>query len=106
MLTQWGEAGSSLRAWQEFAKAWMGFAPPCPKGRGIWNLDGMDVAVVPHRRRIVTVVGRPLHVEAPSSTPTEEQVTALHTAYVEELARLFHEYGPKYAPGVELNFVA
>ena len=66
----------------------------------------MDLAVVPHRRRIVTVVGRPVHVEQVTGEPTEAQVAAVHGQYLEELARLFHTYGPKYAPGVQLKFVA
>jgi hypothetical protein len=66
----------------------------------------MDVASLPHRRRIVTVVGAPIMVERIEGTPTQEQIRTTHEKYVEALFDLFHEYAPQYAPGVELNLIA
>jgi len=106
VLTQWQGEGGWARRIQNLLKGMFGFAPPCPKGRGIWHLDGMDVASLPHRRAITTVVGAPISVQKIEGTPTQDQIRDTHEKYVEALADLFYEYAPQYAPGVELNFVA
>ncbi|CAN8020887.1 unnamed protein product, partial [Ixodes persulcatus] len=77
--------GSGLRMIQELVKRWIGVAPVLFHGHGL----------LPFRAQIVTVVGKPIHVER-MEDPTLKQIDELHSKYKEALAKLFHENKHKY----------
>merc|ERR1712094_109558 len=54
--------GSALRRMQNSMKKLMKFTFPAVYGRGLFNYD---FGWMPHRRRIVSVVGAPIHISAP-----------------------------------------
>lgn len=84
--------GSRLRSFQTWAEKWVGFTPVIFFGRGIFQYN---YGLLPHRRRITVVVGKPLQVEKVDN-PTREQIAQLHADYVEALTNLYYEYNPKY----------
>ena len=61
-------------------------------GRGIFQYNW---GLLPHRKPITVVVGKPLFVEKVEN-PSKEQIENLHENYVQELTKLYEEYNPKY----------
>jgi hypothetical protein len=51
---------------------------------------------MPFRRKITTVVGRPIDVPEKIEKPTEEQINQLHDIYVNELIQLYNDHKDKY----------
>ncbi|XP_033127049.1 2-acylglycerol O-acyltransferase 1-like [Anneissia japonica] len=84
--------GSFLRKLQRFLTTIMGFAPPIFHGRGIFNYI---FGIVPYRRPINTVVGKPIPVKQ-ISKPTEADIKAVHDKYKIELEKLFNDHKTKY----------
>ena len=84
--------GTWLRTFQTVAEKWLGFVPVLFFGRGIFQYN---YGIVPHRKPITVVVGKPISVEKVEN-PTQEQIENLHAKYVEELEKLYEEYNPKY----------
>ena len=82
-----------LKRVQNKFKEMLSFALPIIWGRGIFNYN---VGLMPHRRAIHTVIGRPIDVARVEHEPSDEQVQELHARYVEELTRLFEENKSKY----------
>ncbi|XP_056451361.1 2-acylglycerol O-acyltransferase 2 [Gadus chalcogrammus] len=95
--------GTWLRAIQEKLQAVMGISLPLFHARGVFQYS---FGLMPYRKPINTVVGRPIRVEK-NEKPTVEQLDALHQHYMEELSNLFDQHKTDY--GVEkdtyLNFV-
>lgn len=73
----------------------MGFTIPLFHARGVFNYD---VGMMPYRRPLNIVVGRPVAV-LQSKTPDPAYVDEVHAAYVEELLRLWEEWKDTFARG-------
>jgi 2-acylglycerol O-acyltransferase 2 len=86
--------GSRLREFQHKLQKVMGFSFPLVKGRGIFNYD---YGLLPHRRPINTIVGKP--IPCPKiDNPTNEDIDKYHQIYITELTQLFEEHKQKYSP--------
>jgi len=84
--------GSWIRKLQIKMKKICGYSPPLFHGRGIFNYT---FGIMPYRKPIYTVVGKPIRVQK-CEEPTDEQVTALHELYEQGLIDLFEENKLKY----------
>ena len=71
----------------------LGFTVPLFHARGVFNYD---YGLMPYRRPLNIVVGRPIKVEQ-ASEPAETYVDALHAAYVKELERIWEEWKNQFA---------
>ncbi|XP_035954582.1 2-acylglycerol O-acyltransferase 1 isoform X4 [Halichoerus grypus] len=85
--------GSWLRTVQEKLQKVMGFALPLFHARGIFQYN---FGLMPYRKPIHTVVGRPIPVHQ-TLHPSPEQVEELHQTYMEELRKLFEAHKRKFA---------
>eukprot|EP00475_Leptophrys_vorax_P013656 TRINITY_DN2002_c0_g1_i1.p1 TRINITY_DN2002_c0_g1~~TRINITY_DN2002_c0_g1_i1.p1 ORF type:complete len:429 (-),score=119.01 TRINITY_DN2002_c0_g1_i1:78-1364(-) len=87
--------GSSLRKWQDNLTKKMGFALPLVRGRGIFNYS---VGLMPHRRRITSVVGRPIQLPRLQDYEiTDDIINHYHQLYVDSLFEVFNFHKGKYA---------
>lgn len=94
--------GSRLRCLQTWLTRKMGFSPPLFIGRGIFQYSW---GLLPYRRPVVTVVGRPLNVPK-SVNPSAEEVDRVHRQYIDALVQLFNEHKARYgAPEAELTII-
>jgi len=84
--------GSGLRHFQETFKKFFGFAPPLFYGRGIFNYT---LGLIPFRKPIYTIVGRPIDVEL-NANPDQETIDKIHELYLTELSNLFDEHKLNY----------
>ena len=93
----------AVQKWQLWIKKVLGFTTPLFHGRGVFNYD---VGLMPYRRPVNVVVGRPIKVEQ-QTTPVDEYVNTVHEQYVAELERIFRTYKAEFAPdsGSELEIV-
>lgn len=91
--------GSMLRRFQDWFERNFAFSPPIFYGRGIFQYS---IGIVPYRKPINVVVGKPIKVEQ-IEHPTSEDIERMHAKYVEALVQLYEEYNPKYGnPDVKL----
>lgn len=82
---------------QMLVKKMAGFTVPLFHARGIFNYD---VGMMPYRRAVNIVVGRPIEVVQQGQTDGHVPDTYLdevHTKYCEELKRLWDEYKDTFA---------
>ncbi|KAI5285012.1 diacylglycerol O-acyltransferase 1 [Ascosphaera aggregata] len=80
---------------QLLVKKLMGFTVPLFHARGVFNYD---VGMMPYRRPLNIVVGRPIQVEqAEHEQPDPEYVDKLHGQYVQELERLWEEHKDQFS---------
>ncbi|XP_023197571.1 2-acylglycerol O-acyltransferase 2 [Xiphophorus maculatus] len=95
--------GTWLRWTQDRLQSIMGVSLPLFHARGIFQYS---FGLMPYRRPIHTVVGRPIKVEK-KEKPTGEELDALHQLYMDELSSLFDEHKGNYGvdKDVHLNFV-
>ncbi|NXD11233.1 MOG2A acyltransferase, partial [Nothocercus nigrocapillus] len=84
--------GSWLRRLQYQLQQIMGISLPLFHARGIFQYS---FGLVPYRRPICTVVGKPIPVQR-KHNPSEEEVDQLHEKYLEELSKLFEDHKAKY----------
>ncbi|XP_077197345.1 2-acylglycerol O-acyltransferase 2 [Paroedura picta] len=84
--------GSWLRWTQEYLQKIMGISLPLFHARGVFQYS---FGLLPYRRPIYTVVGKPIQVEK-KHNPSQEEVDELHEKYMEELCKLFEEHKLKY----------
>ncbi|XP_051009979.1 2-acylglycerol O-acyltransferase 1-like [Acomys russatus] len=84
--------GSWLRTVQDTMLNLTGFTIPLICGRGIFQYS---FGLMPYRKPIYTVVGRPIPVQQ-TLHPTPEQIEELHRTYLQELRTLFEEHKGKY----------
>ncbi|KAH7257449.1 diacylglycerol acyltransferase-domain-containing protein [Fusarium tricinctum] len=71
------------------------FTVPALHGRGVLNYD---VGLMPYRRPVNIVIGRPLRVErAHGSQPAQEDIDELHERYVQEIEKLWETYKDQFA---------
>ncbi|KAK9760171.1 diacylglycerol O-acyltransferase 1 [Basidiobolus ranarum] len=98
------EPGTKVRQVQSRIQQIFGFTVPLFYGRGIFNYD---LGILPHRRPIVVVVGKPIDVEK-IENPTEEDIKKYHELYVAALQELYNKYKDVYAKErvSELRFIA
>ncbi|KAK4949621.1 diacylglycerol O-acyltransferase 1 [Elasticomyces elasticus] len=78
---------------QLLAKRLLGFTVPLFHARGVFNYD---VGIMPYRRPLNVVVGRPVHV-VQAEKPDPRYVEELHALYVEELRRIWDEWKDVFA---------
>ncbi|XP_013415565.1 2-acylglycerol O-acyltransferase 1 [Lingula anatina] len=84
--------GSFLRRLQETLMKYCGFSLPAFHGRGVFNYT---FGIVPFRKPVNTVVGRPIEVEK-NENPSKEQVEDVHAKYVAALQQLFEDNKKQY----------
>ncbi|KAI5307882.1 diacylglycerol O-acyltransferase 1 [Ascosphaera atra] len=81
---------------QLIVKKIMGFTVPLFHARGVFNYD---VGMMPYRRPLNIVVGRPIHVvQCEDGKVDPAYVDQLHEEYVQELERLWEEGKDTFAP--------
>ena len=78
---------------QLVVKKVLGFTIPLFHARGVFNYD---VGMMPYRRPLNVVVGRPIKVEQ-ASKPADDYVDELHGMYVKELERIWEEWKDEFA---------
>uniref|UniRef100_A0A8C6TRK9 Acyltransferase n=1 Tax=Neogobius melanostomus TaxID=47308 RepID=A0A8C6TRK9_9GOBI len=95
--------GTWLRWTQEKLQSIMGISLPLFHARGVFQYS---FGLMPYRKPIHTIVGRPIRVEK-NPKPTLEELDALHQHYMDELSNLFEEHKSNYGvdKDVHLNFV-
>ncbi|XP_030332402.1 2-acylglycerol O-acyltransferase 2 [Strigops habroptila] len=84
--------GSWLRKLQLRLQKIMGVSLPLFHARGIFQYS---FGLVPYRRPIYTVVGKPIPVQR-KHKPSEEEVDRVHEIYLKELNKLFEEHKARY----------
>ncbi|XP_060922484.1 2-acylglycerol O-acyltransferase 1 isoform X1 [Limanda limanda] len=86
-------SGSNLRTLQNQLQSILGFAVPLFHARGVFQYS---LGLMPYRKSIHTVVGKPISV-AQTSCPSSEDIESLHQVYLTCLKDLFeqnkHTYG-------------
>ncbi|KAH9032319.1 DAGAT-domain-containing protein [Lactarius hengduanensis] len=87
------EKGTTLYKIQKKFQNVFGFTLPLFHGRGILNYNW---GLLPYRRRIIAVIGRPVHVKKMNS-PTVEQIREVQEAYIAELMRIWNTYKDEFA---------
>lgn len=71
------------------------FTVPALHGRGVLNYD---VGLMPYRRPVNIVVGRPLRVERPHGPqPAQEDIDELHERYIREVEKLWEAYKDQFS---------
>ncbi|XP_072257966.1 2-acylglycerol O-acyltransferase 2 [Pyxicephalus adspersus] len=84
--------GSFLRKFQEKLQKIMGVALPLFHARGIFQYS---FGLIPYRKPIHTIVGKPIKVTE-NQSPSDEEVDMLHKLYMEKLSELFEEHKTQY----------
>jgi 1-acyl-sn-glycerol-3-phosphate acyltransferase len=98
---------SSQRPWlhrtQMFMKKAFGFTAPIFHARGVFNYD---VGIMPYRRPLNIVVGKPIKVEK-RAVADEKYVLELQEKYIQELEKMFDDWKEEFAPDriEDLNIV-
>ncbi|XP_028654079.1 2-acylglycerol O-acyltransferase 2-A [Erpetoichthys calabaricus] len=87
--------GSMLRNIQERLQKIMGVALPLFHARGVFQYS---FGLLPFRKPIFTVVGRPIPVQK-NPNPSKEEIDKLHAKYLESLIQLFEEHKAQH--GIE-----
>ncbi|KAI9781384.1 MAG: diacylglycerol O-acyltransferase 1 [Geoglossum umbratile] len=91
-----------IHKFQMAVKRLLGFTIPLFHARGVFNYD---VGLMPYRRPVNIVVGRPIKVER-QTVPEEGYVNSVHEEYVRELERLWEEWREDFGGGdVRLEIV-
>lgn len=90
-------ASSRFRRLQLRLQKELGFAIPFFFGRALTGgvlhrVFGMNRGVMPLRMPVQSVVGKPIHVDAPVPKPTQEQIDELHARYVAGLQEIYDDW--------------
>ncbi|PNY24462.1 Diacylglycerol O-acyltransferase 2A [Tolypocladium capitatum] len=73
------------------------FTIPALHGRGLLNYD---VGLMPYRRQVNIVVGKPIQVhELHGNQPSQEEINRYHELYLDEVERLYAAYKDQFANG-------
>jgi 2-acylglycerol O-acyltransferase 2 len=83
----------SIHKAQLLIKKLLGFTIPLFHARGVFNYD---VGLMPYRRRLNIVVGRPIKVTR-SVQPQQEEIDKLHEQYVKELESIWNSWKDDFA---------
>lgn len=88
---------------QLLVKKVLGFTVPLFHARGVFNYD---VGLMPYRKPLNIVVGRPITV-VQSAHPLQEDIDRVHEQYVQELEAIWHTWKDTFAKDrkEELKFV-
>jgi 2-acylglycerol O-acyltransferase 2 len=78
---------------QMAVKKFMGFTVPLFHARGVFNYD---VGMMPYRRPINIVVGKPIQI-VQSKNPDAEYVDKIHQQYIDELVRIWEDWKDTFA---------
>ncbi|GLD71686.1 2-acylglycerol O-acyltransferase 2-A-like isoform X2 [Lates japonicus] len=84
--------GSPLRTLQNRLQSIMGVAMPLFHARGVFQYS---FGLMPYRKSIHTVVGKPISV-AQTPSPSNEDIESLHTLYLQSLTDLFEQHKHTY----------
>lgn len=84
--------GSLIRTIQEKLQKVMGVALPLFHARGVFQYS---FGLIPYRKPITTVVGKPILVTE-NPNPSNEEVDRMHNLYKEKLCELFEEHKTRY----------
>ncbi|XP_066450242.1 2-acylglycerol O-acyltransferase 2 [Eleutherodactylus coqui] len=84
--------GSWLRTVQEKLQKLMGVALPLFHARGVFQYS---FGLIPYRRPINTIVGKPIPV-VENPNPSVEEVDRMHKLYMQKLSELFEEHKTLY----------
>ncbi|PPQ85401.1 hypothetical protein CVT25_006397 [Psilocybe cyanescens] len=97
------EKGTTVYALQRKFQSMFGFTLPLFHGRGLLNYN---LGLMPYRRQIVAVIGRPIHVQQ-CDKPSLDEVMRVQEKYIEELLRIWNTYKDKFAKARlrELNII-
>ncbi|EPQ56172.1 diacylglycerol acyltransferase [Gloeophyllum trabeum ATCC 11539] len=87
------EKGTTIYALQKKFQSVFGFTLPLFHGRGMLNYN---LGLMPYRRRIVSVIGRPILCEK-CEKPSMEEVTRVQQEYIAELLRIWDTYKDQFA---------
>ncbi len=87
------ESHPYIHKFQLLVKKVMGFTVPIFHARGIFNYD---VGMMPYRRPINIVVGRPIRV-VQNNHPDADYLDQVHEQYISELVRLWDEHKDTFA---------
>jgi len=87
------EKGTTIYALQRKFQSIFGFTLPLFHGRGLLNYN---LGLMPYRRQIVAVIGRPIHVEK-CEKPSIEEIKRVQENYIEELMRIWNAYKDVFA---------
>ncbi|KAF8806928.1 DAGAT-domain-containing protein [Phlegmacium glaucopus] len=87
------EKGTTIYALQRKFQSMFGFTLPLFHGRGLLNYN---LGLMPYRRQIVAVIGKPIHVQQ-CDKPTLEEVMRVQKKYIEELTRIWNTYKDRFA---------
>lgn len=87
-------AGSRIWKFQKSIQKLSGWTFPLFHGRGLFNYN---FGVLPHRRQITTIVGRPIDVNK-NENPTEKEILEIQRKYIDELYNIWNTYKDEYAP--------
>lgn len=93
--------GSVVRKIQEFIRRVTTVAPVIPIGRGLFQYS---FGIVPRRRPVTTVVGKPVDVPK-IPEPTKEDIEKYHQLFKDALIELFEENKAKYIDNAEKTFL-
>jgi len=88
-----GETHPRVHKFQLLVKRYLGFTIPLFHARGVFNYD---VGLLPYRRPLNIVVGRPVRVEQQAKADPA-YVDEMHGKYMEELLRLWEEWKDHFA---------
>jgi 2-acylglycerol O-acyltransferase 2 len=83
-----------IHKFQLLVKKLLGFTIPLFHARGIFNYD---VGLMPYRRPLNIVVGRPIKVMQ-NLKPEQEEIDRVHEEYVQELERIWHTWKDDFSP--------
>lgn len=83
-----------IHKFQLLVKKLLGFTIPLFHARGVFNYD---VGLMPYRRPLNVVVGKPIKVTQ-SSKPEQEHINRVHEEYVTELERLWNTWKDEFSP--------
>ncbi|KAK0239304.1 DAGAT-domain-containing protein [Armillaria nabsnona] len=97
------EKGTAIYMFQKKFQAIFGFTLPLFHGRGMLNYN---LGLLPYRRRITAVVGRPIPVKRVNQ-PDIEEVRRVQTLYIAELQRIWDTHKDEFAKARkrELNII-
>ncbi|EMD90881.1 hypothetical protein COCC4DRAFT_50058 [Bipolaris maydis ATCC 48331] len=87
------ESHPYIHKFQLLIKKFMGFTVPIFHARGVFNYD---VGMMPYRRPINIVVGRPIRV-VQNEHPNNDYIDQVHQQYVDELMRIWNEHKDTFA---------
>ncbi|EFR01795.1 diacylglycerol O-acyltransferase 2A [Nannizzia gypsea CBS 118893] len=87
-----------IHRFQMLLKSSMGFTIPLFHARGVFNYD---VGLMPYRRPLNIVVGRPIPVmqQTDRSKMDDAYIDELHEKYIQELEKMWDEWKDTFAPG-------